>query len=158
RPLSAPRRFPAIDPLDSWSKYDAIVPEDKLSALRAVLRRGADVAQMMKVVGEEGTALPDFILYLKSELIDNVYLQQNSFHDVDGATSADRQRTMVSLLHDIAAADLAFPDRDAARAFFHKLTQTMRDWNYLPLGDDFTTGEKNIRELVATVQGREVQG
>ena len=155
RSRSDARRFPAIDPLESWSKYEPVVPADKLAALHTALRRGADVAQMMKVVGEEGTSLSDFILYLKSELIDNVYLQQNSFHDVDGTTSAKRQRQMFALLCDIVRSPISFAERDAARSFFHKLTQTMRDWNYVAYTDPaFADGERAIRAMVEGVEAR----
>ena len=41
---------------------------------------------MMKVVGEEGTSIDDFVLYLKAEYLDAVYLQQDAFDAVDGAT------------------------------------------------------------------------
>ncbi|HOK05286.1 MAG TPA: hypothetical protein PLN24_08545, partial [Victivallales bacterium] len=54
------RRFPAIHPLDSWSKYQSIVSEDELNYARFILRRGNEVHQMMKVVGEEGTNINDF--------------------------------------------------------------------------------------------------
>jgi V/A-type H+-transporting ATPase subunit A len=149
RARSDARRYPAIDPLESWSKYASVCPEEKLQKIRDVLQRGNDVAQMMKVVGEEGTPLNDFVTYLKTELVDSVYLQQNSFHDVDGATSADRQRHMFALLCDIIDAELNVADRDAARAFFHNLTQTMRDWNYMAQKDGaFTETEATIRGMI----------
>jgi V/A-type H+-transporting ATPase subunit A len=152
RVRSDARRFPAIDPLESWSQYGGVCEAALVDAVRATLRRGSDVAQMMKVVGEEGTALPDFVAYLKGELIDMVYLQQNSFHEVDGACSADRQRHMFGVLAGISAAALKFEDRDTARTFFHKLTQTMRDWNYIPEKDAaFADTEKRIRHMVSEV-------
>ena len=67
RERSSARRFPAIHPLDSWSKYPSIVEEGKLNYAREMLRRGSEVNQMMKVVGEEGTTTDDFVIYLKSE-------------------------------------------------------------------------------------------
>ncbi|MCL1888138.1 MAG: V-type ATP synthase subunit A, partial [Kiritimatiellaeota bacterium] len=70
RARSDARRYPAIDPIDSWSKYPPVIASNRVETLRNVLRNGADVAQMMKVVGEEGTTMDDFLTYLKSELID----------------------------------------------------------------------------------------
>ena len=155
RARSDARRFPAIDPLESWSQYDSVVPADELARLRSILRQSADIAQMMKVVGEEGISLEDFILCLKGELVDNVYLQQNSFHEVDGATSAERQRYVFKLLHEVENTEMTFPDRDAARLFFHQLTQTMRDWNYIDQQDAaFAEGEKKVRDMVAGVTVR----
>ena len=82
RERSDQRRYPSIDPLESWSKYPSLVDPEKLDQTRRGLREGRDVEQMMKVVGEEGTAMPDFIMYLKAEFLDEVYLQQDAFHDV----------------------------------------------------------------------------
>ena len=129
RARSDARRYPAIDPLDSWSKYPSICPDDLVAKARAVLRQGSDVNQMMKVVGEEGTSIEDFIIYLKSELIDTVYLQQNSFDAVDAACSEERQKYVFKFLCDILDAPMKFPGRDEARTFFSQLNQTMRDWN-----------------------------
>lgn len=152
RARSDARRYPAIDPLDSWSKYHSVCDTALVDKARAVLRQGNDINQMMKVVGEEGTSLSDFVIYLKSELIDMTYLQQNSFDAVDAATPDDRQRHVFGLLCEVLDAPMTFEDRDAARAFFHRLTQTMRDWNgSVWQSDAFAEGEKKIREMVASV-------
>src|SRR5690606_35801208 len=74
REPSDQRRYPSIDPLESWSKSPSLVDPEKLDQTRRGLREGRDVEQMMKVVGEEGTAMPDFIMYLKAEFLDEVYL------------------------------------------------------------------------------------
>jgi len=59
------RRFPSIDPLDSWSKYESCVPGELIEYAREFLFKGHEVHQMMMVIGEEGTSLEDFIVYLK---------------------------------------------------------------------------------------------
>src|SRR5574344_1871142 len=86
------RRYPAIHPLESWSKYASLVPADKVAYAKSMLRAGNDVNQMMKVVGEEGTPTSDFVTYLKSEFLDSVYLQQNTFDKVDSGCGAERQQ------------------------------------------------------------------
>jgi V/A-type H+/Na+-transporting ATPase subunit A len=129
RQRSDARRYPAIDPLESWSKYASIVPPEQLHLAQRVLHKGHEVQEMMKVVEEEGTAMADFVFYLKAEFLDAVYLQQDAFDPVDGASSAERQRHVFGRIHDVLAADLGFPDKDAARAFFQALTQVTRDWN-----------------------------
>ncbi len=150
RARSDARRYPAIDPLDSWSHYRSVCDSEQVELVRAALRRGNDVAQMMKVVGEEGTAQADFVAYLKSELVDMVYLQQNSFHDIDGACSVERQRHVFGVLSGIVEAPMQFDDRPTARTFFQKLTQTMRDWNYQPMDDaGFAETEQRIRTMVS---------
>ncbi len=152
RARSDARRYPAIDPLDSWSKYGGICDPEAVADMRRTLRGGNDVAQMMKVVGEEGTALEDFVVYLKSELVDAVYLQQDSFHEVDATCSEERQRYVFDVLRTITDAKMAFASREAARSFFHTLTQMMRDWNYLLWESDaFQAMEKKIRETLESV-------
>ncbi|MFT5474513.1 MAG: V/A-type H+-transporting ATPase subunit A, partial [Kiritimatiellia bacterium] len=64
RARSDARRYPAIDPLESWSKYPSVVDDTQVESARAILQRGSDVGQMMKVVGEEGTVIDDFLIYL----------------------------------------------------------------------------------------------
>lgn len=129
RERSDARRYPAIHPLDSWSKYPNFVNDEGVRFARQILRRGHEVNQMMKVVGEEGTALEDFIVYLKAEFLDAVYLQQDAFDKVDVATPLDRQRYVFNKVLEILRADFAFPDKDRARRFFLELTQEFKNWN-----------------------------
>lgn len=149
RERSDQRRYPAIDPLESWSKYPSLVDVDKADAARRVLREGRDVEQMMKVVGEEGTALDDFVLFLKADFLDEVYLQQDAFHDVDGSSSAERQQHVFGVIHQILMTPLAFESRDAARKAFLAWQQIAKDWNRIPMdADDFTTQERKLIDAV----------
>ncbi|MGX8685584.1 MAG: V-type ATP synthase subunit A, partial [Spirochaetales bacterium] len=59
RERSDARKYPAIHPLESWSKYTGIVDMDLVNKARAILFRSNEVNQMMKVVGEEGTSAQD---------------------------------------------------------------------------------------------------
>jgi V/A-type H+-transporting ATPase subunit A len=129
RARSDARRFPAIDPLESWSKYTSVIENARVEKLRKILREGNDIAQMMKVVGEEGTSIQDFLIYLKSELLDAVYLQQNAFNDIDAATPADRQREMFGVVEKALLAAYPFADKSVARKFFQSVAQAFIDWN-----------------------------
>src|SRR5574344_1445632 len=130
RERSDARKYPAIDPLDSWSKYKSVIREDWVSFGRKVLRRGTEVVQMMKVVGEEGTSLEDFILYLKSDFLDSVYFQQNSFDAIDSSASVERQTYVYKRIMTILGSDFDLPGKDEARVFFNQLRQNFIDWNY----------------------------
>ena len=152
RERSDARRYPAIHPLDSWSKYPGVVDAKQVAQARKTLRQGNEVSQMMKVVGEEGTSIEDFVVYLKSEFLDATYLQQNSFHDVDAATSADRQKYVFSKIHGILTAKVFFPDKDAARKWFLQLTSVAKDWNLAPLDSaEFKQLEQRIDAMLAEV-------
>jgi V/A-type H+-transporting ATPase subunit A len=146
------RRYPAIDPLDSWSKYASIVPERELRVAREVLAKGHEVQEMMKVVEEEGTAMADFVVYLKAEYLDAVYLQQDAFDPVDGASSAERQRHVFARLARIMGAEMDFPEKDSARAFFQALTQVSKDWNRAAMeSTEFGAIEARLDGMVAEV-------
>ncbi len=150
RERSDARRYPAIHPLDSWSKYRSVVPLEELDFARGILRQGSEVNQMMKVIGEEGTSLDDFMVYLKSEFLDYVYLQQNTFDAVDGATSAERQRYMFDRIYKVLAGSFKLPDKDTARRYFLELRQLFMDWNYLPFdSEEFRKQEAGIEAKIA---------
>ncbi len=152
RARSDARRYPAIDPLESWSKYPSVVPEDLITRARRILREGSDVGQMMKVVGEEGTSSEDFLLYLKAEYLDAVYLQQDAFHEVDCATGADRQQYVFTFIDRLLQRPLRAADKAALRRLFHELAQTTRDWNRTPMeSPEFKTWEAKLERLVAEV-------
>jgi len=85
RERSDARKYPAIEPLSSWSKYEGVIKKQKVEYARSILFRGSEINQMMKVVGEEGTSIADYATYQKSELLDACYLQQNSFDPVDSS-------------------------------------------------------------------------
>ncbi len=145
RARSDARRYPAIDPLDSWSKYTSFVDGAKVQKARQILLRGNNVGQMMKVVGEEGTMMEDFIVHLKAEFFDAVYLQQNAFDKVDEFTPKDRQQYVFDVVEKVLDKDFSFTDKDAARKFFQELRQQFINWNASEFGsEDFKRIEKEI--------------
>ncbi|NLG12756.1 MAG: V-type ATP synthase subunit A [Lentisphaerae bacterium] len=143
------RRYPAIHPLESWSKYNSIVPEKKVSVARNLLRAGNEVDQMMKVVGEEGTPTSDFVTYLKSEFLDSVYLQQNTFDPIDSACGSQRQEHVFDKILEVINATFDFPDKNEARTYFQNLRQSFIDWNYCPWQTDaFKEQEARIDNML----------
>ncbi len=144
------RRFPAILPLESWSKYKGVIDEEHVDELHGVLKRGDEVRQMMMVVGEEGTSIDDYVVYQKSELIDFVYLQQNSFDAVDCFCSEERQNHVFELLRDIVGTTMKFKNKEEARRYFASLRQKFLDCNFAKWESD--EYKKNEAELVAMVE------
>ncbi|MBP7275830.1 MAG: V-type ATP synthase subunit A [Kiritimatiellae bacterium] len=152
RERSDQRRYPAINPLESWSKYTGSVDARQVEFGRRMLREGNEVGQMMKVVGEEGTSMEDFITYLKSEFLDAVYLQQDAFHEVDAATPADRQAHVFARLHGVLSTRMEFSGKDEARRFFLRLTQGFKEWNLVAMSaPGFEDAEKRIEQMVTEV-------
>ena len=145
RERSDARKYPAIDPLISWSKYRGVIAPEKTAFLHNILLHGNDIGSMMKVVGEEGTSLPDYIVYLKEEMLDAVYLQQNSFDLTDANCSAGRQRYVIDKLIQVLGSEYALNDKDEARSFFNRMRQKFIDWNYTEfMSEAFRAGEAEI--------------
>ena len=155
RERSDARKYPAIDPLNSWSKYKSVIREDRVDFARSLFRSGQEVNQMMKVVGEEGTTTEDYIEYLKSDFLDSVYFQQNSFDEVDNSVSVERQTYTLEKVLRILGSDFDLKTKDDARSYFNSLRQLFIDWNYSTWKDDsFTDIEKKIDELYAKKNGK----
>ena len=144
RDRSNARRFPSIHPLDSWSKYKSSVPEEYIENARQFLFKGDEVRQMMMVIGEEGTSMEDFIIYLKSEFLDSVYLQQNGFDPIDAATSPERQIYVSKRVYDILNKEFPFEEKEPARKFFYELRQKFIDWNYIEFETDDFNQQENL--------------
>ncbi len=150
RERSDARKYPAIDPLDSWSKYEGSVNYDATEYARDIVFRGNEVDQMMKVVGEEGTSLEDYVLYLKGEFIDSVYMQQNAFDEVDRAVSVERQRHIFAILMKILVTKFSVESKEEARHYFNELRQKFLDYNGTEwMSDDFKSLENELEQQIS---------
>ncbi len=145
RSRSDARRYPAIDPLESWSKYKGIIDPELTELVRDVLRRGNEVKQMMTVVGEEGTTLEDYVTMLKAEMFDNCYLQQNAFDEVDAACSMDRQKFVFAKLWEAIDLDYGFEDKEVARTTIFHVQDLFRNWNFA------ATDSEDYKKILADI-------
>ncbi len=149
RERSDARKYPAIDPLISWSKYDGFVKSEYREKCHLALRRSHEIFQMMKVIGEEGTSLKDYIEFLKGEFFDFVYLQQNAFDPVDEATAKERQIYLLEFICKILDAEYQLEDKTAALHFFQSLRQLMRTQNSAAYSnEEFKNIESQIVRLL----------
>lgn len=150
RERSDARKYPAIHPLDSWSKYKGIIEAEKVEYAHGFLARGTEVEQMMKVVGEEGTSIDDYVVYLKGDFLDSVYFQQDSFNDVDSSVSPERQEHIFAIILTLLASKFSFADKNEARSWFNKLRQKFLDFNGSQWqSEPFTGFEKEIKAAIA---------
>ena len=155
RERSDARKYPAIDPLISWSKYESVINRKKSEFCKNIIYHGNEIDSMMKVVGEEGTTLADYTVYLKSEMLDAVYLQQNSFDLVDANCGTMRQRYVTDKLINILGSEYALDSKDEARAFFNRMRQRFIDWNYKEFESDaFKKAEAEIDALYDEGKGK----
>lgn len=144
------RKYPAIDPLISWSKYKSFIEEERVSYAHLLLKKANDIYQMMKVVGEEGVSLEDYIEYLKGEFFDFVYLQQNAFDPVDEATLQERQKYVFDFIYEnILKMDFSLENKETALRFFQKLRQLFKTWNSeIWQSEGFLNLEKEIKKFL----------
>ncbi len=155
RERSDARKYPAIDPLISWSKYKSVIDTEKSNFCKNILHIGNEIDSMMKVIGEEGTTLADYITFLKSEMLDAVYLQQNSFDPVEANCSTARQRYVTDKLICILGSDYAIDSKDDARIFFNRMRQKFIDWNYAEFeSEEFNKAEAEIDALYNEGSGK----
>ena len=146
RERSDARKYPAIHPMDSWSKYEGVVDMARVEEARAILIRSNEINQMMKVVGEEGTSSEDYVVYQKGELLDAVYLQQNSFDEIDAVSPPERQKIEFDVLYDALMKTYGLDDKQEIRAFFNQLRQEFLDWH----GTLFETPEFEAQQKKVT--------
>jgi V/A-type H+-transporting ATPase subunit A len=155
------RFYPAVDPLQSWSRYPAQLRDwfeenmgadwlPAVSDIESLLHRGEEISRMMQVTGEEGVSQVDFVTQQKALLVDMVYLQQDAFDPVDVSNDITRQKQSFRLLHTICGAELSFPDKAETRRWFSRLTDTFKNLNYAELDSDLF--KEYWREILALVQ------
>ncbi len=155
RERSDARKYPAIDPLISWSKYKSVIDPRKSQYCKNILHYGDEIDSMMKVVGEEGISLSDYIAYLKEEMLDAVYLQQNSFDLIEANCGTLRQRYVTDKLIYVLGSEYALNNKDEARSFFNRMRQKFIDWNYTEFESEaFNKAENEIDIMYQDGKGK----
>lgn len=149
RELSDARKYPAIDRIDSNSKYPSLLEQEDVNELLELLREGKSISSNIILMGEKGITDEAYIKYQKSELVDAVFLQQNSFHEVDGVTTPERLRMVFKVIKQIIHAPVEIKGKDKIRSHFNFVRQAFIDWNYLTLDDEqFEEQRSKILNLV----------
>jgi len=153
------RKYPAIDPLISWSKYIPLVSQELeeevdgwgefVKKSSKLLKIGDEIGKRMEVVGEEGINIDDLILFLKSELYEACYLQQNAFDKEDCYCPLDRQIELVKIIKRIFSTDFTFSAQDEARTFFLTLQNLIKNMNFMPFeSDNYKHALSKIENLI----------
>lgn len=149
RERSDARKYPAIHPIESWSKYSGIADGTKIEEARNILIRSTEINQMMKVVGEEGVSTEDYITYQKGELLDSAYLQQDSFDPIDAACEPERQLRVFNVMYEMIKQTYALDNKNDIRMFFNQLRQQLLDWHTIAFHTEaFDVQEKQIKQFL----------
>jgi V/A-type H+-transporting ATPase subunit A len=137
------KRYPAINPLDSYSKYleypeiieylnSKIAPDwvEKVNRAKNIVRRGKEVAEQINILGDDGVPISYHEQYWKSELIDFVILQQDAFDKIDALTPMDRQEYMLTLVLDVCDHEFTFDTFEDCSRKFKEIINILRQMNY----------------------------
>ena len=137
------KRYPAVDPVDSYSKY-LEYPEiieyldnkiekgwvDKVTKTKYIIRKGKDAYEQINILGDDGVPMAYHEQYWKSEFIDFVILQQDAFDDIDGSTPLERQKFMLDLVLGICDRSFKFDNFEECTTYFKGLINICRQMNY----------------------------
>ena len=137
------KRYPAIDPLDSYSKYleypeireylDEHIEKDWVDLVYAgktLVQRGKEANDQINILGDDGVPIEYHERFWKSELIDFVILQQDAFDDIDANCPIERQKMMYEMVLGICRRDFGFADFERCAQFFKGLINLFRQMNY----------------------------
>ena len=137
------KRYPAIDPLESYSKYleypeiraflDEHIEKDWVDAVYAgktIVQRGKEATDQINSLGDDGVPVEYHERFWKSELIDFVILQQDAFDEIDANCPIERQKMMYKMVLDICRKDFGFSDFEQCSQFFKGLINLFRQMNY----------------------------
>lgn len=157
------KRYPAVNPIDSYSKY-LEYPEfqdymaerigsgwiAKVGEMKQRLIQGKEISEQINILGDDGVPLDYHITFWKSELIDFVICQQDAFDEIDANCSLERQEYMVDKVMQICRTDFAFEDFVQVGEHFKDLINALKQMSYSVFrSEDFVRNEARADELVA---------
>ena len=157
------KRYPAVSPLDSYSKYldypeieeylDQTVEPGwvgKVKNAKNLIRRGKEASEQINILGDDGVPMSYHVNFWKSELVDFVILQQDAFDAIDALCPIERQRFMLDLVLSICEQDFDFEDFEKCRSFFKDLINVLRQMNYSEFrGEQFQSYLDTVNEMIA---------
>lgn len=156
------KRYPAIDPIDSYSKYieydefkETIKEKisdkwiDKINLVKNLLRRGKEAWEQINILGDDGVPIDYHITFWKSEVIDFAILQQDAFDEVDYNTPIERQQYMMDKVLEIYHTDFRFESFEEVRPYFSRVINALRQMNYSEFqSDDFNKFEEELKKII----------
>lgn len=157
------KRYPAVNPIDSYSKYleypefEAYITEHinaewtgKVTELKTRLLRGKEIAEQINILGDDGVPVEYHVIFWKSELIDFVILQQDAFDEVDSVTPMERQEEILNMVIDICHTEFKFDTFIEVMDYFKKMINLCKQMNYAKYkSEQYEDFKKQLQELVA---------
>ena len=156
------KRYPAVNPIDSYSKYleypefaeyiknhinEEWIP--KVLNLKTRMQRGKEIAEQINILGDDGVPVDYHVTFWKSEVIDFVILQQDAFDEVDAVTPLERQEEILNMVTTICEHEFKFDTFLDATDYFRKLINLCKQWNYSPYkSEQYYDFKKQIEEFI----------
>ncbi len=156
------KRYPAIDPIDSYSKY-LEYPEieeylnkniheswtKNVFQAKELLLRGKEAYEQINILGDDGVPIDYHIRFWRSELVDFVILQQDAFDAIDASTSLDRQNYMLQKTLEITALDFTFDSFEDVGPYYKRIINALKQMNFAEYeSDKFKENEKELEKIV----------
>lgn len=156
------KRYPAVNPIDSYSKYIEYPEFDeyitkringdwlgKVNEVKTRLLRGKEIAEQISILGDDGVPIEYHVVFWKSELIDFVILQQDAFDAIDSVTPLERQEEIMDIVINICHTEFEFDSFVEVMDFFKKLINICKQMNYSEYNTEkYNNYKKQISELV----------
>lgn len=160
------KRYPAVNPIDSYSKYleypefaeyiKGTINEEwipKILKLKTRMQRGKEIAEQINILGDDGVPVDYHETFWKSEVIDYVILQQDAFDDVDAVTSLERQEEILNQVTDICEKDFHFDNFLDVVDYFKKLINVCKQWNYSEYkSEQYYDYKKQIQQMLESAK------
>ncbi len=161
------KRYPAVNPIDSYSKYleyPEIVSylEDKIEKgwvekifkAKNLVRKGKETSDQINILGDDGVPMSYHETYWKSELIDYAFLQQDAFDAVDSLCPLERQKNLLNLILDICDRDFNFDNYEECRKYFKELINVLRQMNFSKYGSDTFNEYRSTLDKLLSENGK----
>ena len=157
------KRYPAVNPIDSYSKYleypefESYIAQringewiGKVNEIKTRLLRGKEIAEQINILGDDGVPVEYHVTFWKSELIDYVILQQDAFDDIDAVTPMERQEDILNTVIDICHTEFEFETFLDVMDYFKKMINICKQMNYSEYKSEKYEGfVKQLQELIA---------
>jgi len=162
------KRYPAVNPIDSYSKYieypefeeyisKRISPNwtKMVNEMKTLLQRGKEVQEQINILGDDGVPVDYHVTFWKSEVIDFVILQQDAFDKIDSVTPIERQEYMLNLVMDICRTEFSFNGFLEIMDYFKRIINVCRQMNYSQFKSE--AFDKYAEELKVVIDERRVK-
>ncbi len=156
------KRYPAVDPIDSYSKYleyDEFIEYLKehisdqwlnhLLYAKNLLVRGKEAYEQINILGDDGVPVEYHVRYWKGEVFDFVILQQDAFDEIDSSTPIERQKYMMNIVINIVKDSYDFDSFDEVNKYFRQVINILKQMNYSKYeSEEFNKFEKQLEALL----------